>query len=144
MCAPSAGQARIPRALPLLRWIQIPRGSESLLFYGSHGPQAHCRCWHVHVRAAMSPRRPARTRPCTYGDVGVTRSVSEALKCKYSMSFLPHRSFQVQTLFEVSCMNHRQSHFPGYSEHTFHPLHRICEERVQSFLCFWCSHTNIQ
>ena len=43
--------------------------------YGSHGPQAHCRCWHAHVRAAMSPRRPARTRPCAYGDVGVTRSV---------------------------------------------------------------------
>ena len=44
--------------------------------HGSHCPQAHCRCRHMHVRAAIGPhRRPAR--PPAHTGTSVSR---EALK----------------------------------------------------------------
>ena len=116
----AAGQARIPRALPLLaaaRQKKTP-GSASLAGGASPSPEVYTPrlAMHIssarrmrtqlagaevdseparmaaiapipttvagiimHARSAMGPRRPARTPPCAYGDVGVTRSVKISL-----------------------------------------------------------------
>ena len=47
---------------------------------GSHRPQAHCRCRHMHVRAAIGPhRRPAR--PPAHTGTSVSREALKFIIC---------------------------------------------------------------